>query len=74
MDQKYYKEKRISKCYFAGKSEKRFVEGKKLRAVVCDSFLWSANWSSSNEIRQFQRNQFWFNHFHPNAITESCNM
>jgi hypothetical protein len=43
MDLKYYPEKRISKCYFAGKSEKRFVEGKKLRDVACDLFLWSSN-------------------------------
>jgi len=43
IDLKYYQEKRISKCYFAGKSEKRFVEGKKLRDVAFDSFEWSAN-------------------------------
>jgi amino acid permease len=28
---------------------------------------------SSGEIRQFSQNQFWFNYFHPNAITESGN-
>lgn len=35
--------------------------------MVCQLVL------SSNEIRQFQQNQFWFNHFHLNAITESGN-